>query len=168
MSRCHAGSVSPRPDRHGPRDRTPRPDRPVPGSAASLPAPFRPLVHFLPAAWAVTAPPRRFGSWRDELGVVAGMVAVSADRHDVALLILEVRETRSCPSYLHVRNPPNTVRRPFPPSTRRTVDRVDGIPRCRHLSIGFVHDLGPGRPPPRLRGQVLVDASVRLVDRLRE
>lgn len=78
----------------------PRPARPT----ASLPAPFRPLVQFLPTAWAVTAPPRRFGSRRDELGVVAGMVAVSADRHDVALLILVARETRSCLSYLHARN----------------------------------------------------------------
>jgi hypothetical protein len=63
-----------------------------------LPAPLRPLVQFLPTARAVTASPRRFGSRRDELGVVAGMVAVSADRHGVALLNLEVRETRSCPS----------------------------------------------------------------------
>jgi hypothetical protein len=76
-----------------------------PGSAASLPAPFRPLVQLVPTAWAITAPPRRFGSRRNELSVVAGMVAVSADRHYLALLILEVRETQSCPSWGHVRNP---------------------------------------------------------------
>lgn len=117
--------------------------RPTPGPAVQLPAPCRPLLQFLPTARAVTAPPRWFSSWRDELGVVAGMVAVSADRHDVALLILEVRETRSCPSYLHVRNPAEYSASAVP--TFDTPHCRPGrwhTPRCRHLLTGFFHGSG--------------------------